>query len=273
MREQPVEARISELLPRLYALQPIESFPEHVLPLVRALVGGNKADYTEVDLTSGNFYVLVDPVPPQLASLVEARRAYMHGHPLLHHFLTSLRPDARLTSDFLTRREYHRLDLYGEFFHHVDVEDQLTVALAAKPESTAAAVSIDRDKPSFTNRDRRTLDLLRPHLAAARANAQAFSRALAAPFHAHQPNRLDRLTSRQLDVLEGIAAGRTNDQIALELTISAGTVRKHVEHILQRLQATTRTAAAAILLTSRHPHATTRWTQTEPGLASTAADR
>jgi len=44
-----------------------------------------------------------------------------------------------------------------------------------------------------------------------------------------------RLTSREMEVLQLIAEGEANKQIAAELTISLKTVEKHREHLMQKL--------------------------------------
>jgi DNA-binding CsgD family transcriptional regulator/tetratricopeptide (TPR) repeat protein len=54
------------------------------------------------------------------------------------------------------------------------------------------------------------------------------------------------LTPRELTVLELIAGGRTNPQIAKELYLSPRTVDVHVRHILAKLHATNRVEAAGI---------------------------
>ena len=51
------------------------------------------------------------------------------------------------------------------------------------------------------------------------------------------------LTPRELDVLRLLAVGRTNKQIAQELTISLATVKTHVEHIIAKLRVSDRTQA------------------------------
>ena len=53
----------------------------------------------------------------------------------------------------------------------------------------------------------------------------------------------DELSTRELDVLSGIAAGRTNRAIGEELGISEGTVKAHVNKILTKLGAKDRTQA------------------------------
>jgi len=54
-----------------------------------------------------------------------------------------------------------------------------------------------------------------------------------------------RLTRRELDVLRYVAQGYTNRRVAEELSISVETVRSHVSNILAKLEAPSRTAAAA----------------------------
>jgi len=52
------------------------------------------------------------------------------------------------------------------------------------------------------------------------------------------------LTLREQEVLEQIVAGRTNSEIGASLFISEGTVKSHVNRILDKLQAHDRTQAA-----------------------------
>ena len=54
------------------------------------------------------------------------------------------------------------------------------------------------------------------------------------------------LTERQIDVLTLIANGATNVEVADELEISMETVKSHVRHILQALEAKSRAQAVAI---------------------------
>jgi DNA-binding NarL/FixJ family response regulator len=53
------------------------------------------------------------------------------------------------------------------------------------------------------------------------------------------------LTPRELEVLTGIRGGSTNQAIAALLGVSLSTVKRHVEHILLKLEAKNRAEAAA----------------------------
>jgi len=55
----------------------------------------------------------------------------------------------------------------------------------------------------------------------------------------------DPLTRREWDVLRGLAAGKTNAQIAATLFVAEGTVKTHVKHVLRKLGAANRTEAVA----------------------------
>jgi DNA-binding NarL/FixJ family response regulator len=58
----------------------------------------------------------------------------------------------------------------------------------------------------------------------------------------------DALTAREIEVLRGVAAGKSNKLIAAELDISEGTVKTHMKSILPKLDASDRTHAVMIAL-------------------------
>jgi DNA-binding NarL/FixJ family response regulator len=60
------------------------------------------------------------------------------------------------------------------------------------------------------------------------------------------PHR-ERLTARQLEILQLIAAGQSTSEIAGQLCLSPETVRWHVKSILRKLRAKNRAEAAAVL--------------------------
>lgn len=61
----------------------------------------------------------------------------------------------------------------------------------------------------------------------------------------------DSLSPRELEVLTLLTRGRSNDEIASELTLSKHTVRRHVSNILTKLDVPSRTAAAVYALAHR----------------------
>jgi ATP/maltotriose-dependent transcriptional regulator MalT len=90
--------------------------------------------------------------------------------------------------------------------------------------------------PAFTERDRQVAALARPHLNELWHDAERLRRG---PLP---------LSSREWEVLELAAAGRSYSEIAAQLFVSLGTVRKHMEHVRERLGVHSVLAAAAIAL-------------------------
>ena len=58
------------------------------------------------------------------------------------------------------------------------------------------------------------------------------------------PSLIEPLSQRELEVLQLLAQGKTNKDIASELYVATDTIKKHVTHILDKLGATNRTQAA-----------------------------
>jgi DNA-binding NarL/FixJ family response regulator len=58
-------------------------------------------------------------------------------------------------------------------------------------------------------------------------------------------SRLDRLTSREREVLIAVAAGSSNNEIAEDLFVGAATVKTHVSSVLTKLGLTNRAQAVA----------------------------
>lgn len=90
-------------------------------------------------------------------------------------------------------------------------------------------------------------DTAQAHLDAAasvfeRLGAVTDLEALSTPAEAARPGALSK---RELEVLALVAAGRTNREIAAELSISEHTVARHMSNIFNKLDVTSRTAASA----------------------------
>jgi len=93
----------------------------------------------------------------------------------------------------------------------------------------------------FGERERSIMRLLQPHLEAL-YRAATFRRRLGVAGDAAQ-----LLTARENQVMKQVAIGLTNAEIARVLMIEASTVRKHLEHVFEKLGVGSRTAAVAKL--------------------------
>lgn len=89
-----------------------------------------------------------------------------------------------------------------------------------------------------------------PHELAAAVRAAAAGESALAPVIASR--LLDRmraprvsLSSREIEVLELVAAGRSNSEVAEQLFVSETTVKSHLAHIFSKLDVSSRTAAVS----------------------------
>jgi len=140
-------------------------------------------------------------------------------------------------SDFFSVRQWRDTAMYDQFPVEDRFDHEIMVCLPVGPAHTRTLrlLFFREAGRDFSDRDRAVLTLLRPHLHAAYLAARQ-SRAGLTP-----------LTTRQREIMQYVAAGHTNYQIARRLHLSEGTVRKHLENAFTRLQATNRAGAIAAM--------------------------
>lgn len=69
---------------------------------------------------------------------------------------------------------------------------------------------------------------------------------------AHSANPFETLTERELDVLQEVARGLSNKEIAAALHISEETVKVHIRNFLRKLDVRSRVAATVLWLENKH---------------------
>ncbi len=114
-----------------------------------------------------------------------------------------------------------------------EVTDELVVPVPAPPGEVRRLLFLRSSGTPFEARDSRVLELLRPHLHEVWEDAER-RRAGVLP-----------LSPREWEVLALAGAGSSTVEIADALWISVGTVRKHMEHIREKLGVHSLAAAAA----------------------------
>jgi DNA-binding NarL/FixJ family response regulator len=80
------------------------------------------------------------------------------------------------------------------------------------------------------------------------ANGEAYVDPALMPAFLSGKEQADMLTAREREILQLLANGMSNADVASKLFISQETVKSHVRHILAKLEADTRTHAVAIAL-------------------------
>lgn len=106
--------------------------------------------------------------------------------------------------------------------------------------------ALDAGVRGFVLKDRPMADLVRAVVLA--ASGQIYVDPVLAPslLRGSAPRPAPGLSPRERDILRLLAAGKSNDQIAATLSISADTVRTYIRRAMKKLGADTRTQAVAI---------------------------
>jgi len=163
---------------------------------------------------------------------------YWHCEPCSYPDRTGdLRTVVRI-ADFYSARQWHSTGMYTDLYRPKGFEHELMLTLPSGPArstpgpGTTLRLYLFRGRGSdFSEADRALLTLLRPHLHQAYADAE------------RRRHPVPELTPRQWQLIDLLAAGRTNAQIARRLGISEATVRTHLENIYRRLGVSSRSAA------------------------------
>lgn len=174
--------------------------------------------------------------------------------------------EALCISDFLSLGEWRRRALYQEARPMMRIEDDLGRDCEWMPGRTFS-VCVIRDRRNFSAEDRVLLDLLAEHIptllhliiegqggrecwlerasrAASESAEPVSSRLVRRPV---QTRKEPRLSDRERQVLSWLVEGKTNQEIALILGISRGTVKRHLENIYEKLGVENRLAAVAAI--------------------------
>jgi DNA-binding CsgD family transcriptional regulator len=253
--------QLNDLLVELYSTHDLVSLVRKSIGLIRRFVPGDMTIYALTDPRCPEVAGIFEPAHHELPGYTPQYMAFNNKHPIMLHFYRTRDFAAIRFEDAIGRRELENLDLYNEFFKPLKIHDMLAI-VHHDEQGREIAIATSRDR-RFSERDRRRLEALRPHISRAFSNAgllaqlgrQPFSPALLLrePAGSMRITRIARnkatahlptLTSREIEILRWISDGKTNPEIAITLGISPRTVQKHVEHLFVKLNVSSRTGAA-----------------------------
>jgi len=213
-----------------------------------SLIPADLISYRDIDSTgasAGRFSC--EPVTnPALVRTFDRLR---HQHPMIADFVCNgdLRP--RRLSDFLSLAQLWALELGHEVFRPLRIDRQIAFMVASGGQ--LAAVALSRSVTDFSDRELAIAELLQSQLPAAFDHARLRARSEDQP-------ALAGLTDREHEVLELLAGGRSNREIARLLFLSPRTVDKHVENLFAKMNIRSRTEAAAVYYRSLGSDASSR---------------
>lgn len=223
--------------------------PLLTLDAVRELIGADLASYEHIRITPGagagwnrseSFVYIQSQSAPWFTEppgCSDPAVDFATGYP--PEFLAGNAPTALVLSEFLSHRQLVRTPMYQEFYKPLGVVDEVILWLPA-PQGEARCVSMNRTGSVFDGRSRDLMTLLRPHLTLI-IERNELRKSLG-----EQPDTTG-LTPREAEVLEWVARGKQNKEIAALLQTSPHTIRTQLQVIYEKLGVHTRTAAAAKL--------------------------
>ena len=166
-----------------------------------------------------------------LASLIDE-------HPIVMH--RRAHPDAELVqrlSDCISERAFRSSRVYRELFQPIGARYQMVIPTAVNETVTAwRCWIINRSAQDFTEADLVTARTLQPVLALLDTIYSSSSTRGASSSQGEGTSTRAHLTTRELDILTLIGDGLSAHQIARLTRISVRTVRKHLEHIYEKLE-------------------------------------
>ncbi|MEW5990515.1 MAG: LuxR C-terminal-related transcriptional regulator [Chloroflexota bacterium] len=244
---RPDYEAVWEFLREVDDLAPEEPYPAAMLARLRSLVASDQAAYQELDI-AGRRFVGLTPAEPDDGDEDDEELYWTVGPcPITDYRVRTGDLSALRMSDVIGRARYHESPFYREYLKPVSYDHVLDLGLAAdRQRYRSIALIRGDDAADFSERDRAVLELLRPHLRAREARAELQRRVVDTSWAAEgDTDGADAaLTAREREILRLVREGKTNTEIAGELWVSPGTVKKHLEHVYEKLGVASRAAAA-----------------------------
>lgn len=261
--------RVLELAEQVLDVQDFWAVEQVLLPRLVALLDSDMAVYHHVDLDPDGIEE-VDVFWPRtlFGPLMEAYSGVMRQHPFVPAFAMCPPATPMQITDFLSQRQWRASAVYHESHGPLGAHQQMTQVLASRG-ARLRAVTVARVSPAYTDRERAVLSALCRHLRAAVHRAYAGSvgytaqrlvptvgpvllgrrdHVLDAPAAVRtRAGRPQVCTSREDEVMQLVARGHTNAQVARLLGIAPATVAKHLEHVYAKLDVDNRVAALRVL--------------------------
>lgn len=217
------------------------------------LVGSELTTLSVCDLDQGHRSVVSDQPGAISVREIEVFDRYFHAHPLVCAHGRNPAAVTKRISDCVPQEDFRASPLYNEYYRAIRVDHVTAVPIYVDHRFLVSFV-LNRAQAAFTDRERDLLEIARPHLANLYRLGVAADRVREVPADVPFNVAAVPLTAREREVLDWVAAGKTNRDIAAILGASPRTVEKHLERIYEKLGVETRTAAAMRAIKLFRPH-------------------
>ena len=167
---------LSESIRLLYQCSDLETFPRYVFAAVTPLVRCDNFAYNEFGRDGALRVVHCEPGLPAAAIqfLLEIGPEFSQEHPTVSHVTRTGSPEPFKITDFTSQRQWRQTRLYQDFYKPLECEYQM--AFASPLADGQVALAFNCARRDYNDDDRQLLELLRPHLMQAHANACVVTR-------------------------------------------------------------------------------------------------
>jgi DNA-binding CsgD family transcriptional regulator len=238
-----------ELRRALDALQAIgagctgpDDFARRGVKCLPDLIGADLTTLSTCDCDSGHRAVVSDQPGAISRREIDVFDHYFHVHPLVRDHGRNPAAVTKRIDDVQPDGAFRRTPLFNEYYRRIGIDHVMAVPLHVDRRFLVSFV-LNRSGTAFSERDRDLAEVIRPHLANLYRLGVARERTRNLPADAPFDRAAAPLTPREREVLDWVAAGKTNRDIAAILGASPRTVEKHLERIYEKLGVETRTAA------------------------------
>jgi DNA-binding CsgD family transcriptional regulator len=231
-------ARLLDFVGGLLEPRNVRDFGESIVRLTSDLLPGAIVAFDQIEL-AGPFYGLDHNVPLDPADQVKMHARLMEVYqqnPIYNYIQRGGTGPVVDLADLAPRSELMRTDFYQDIFRPYGIEHQVSVLLSRPGWINTLTINSER---AISARTKTMLALASNHLRVAHRlvwNAERASTEVADSVSLN-------LTPREIDVMNWLSRGKRNAEIATILACSRRTIDKHVENILRKTGAETRTAA------------------------------
>jgi DNA-binding CsgD family transcriptional regulator len=225
-------------------------FAQRGVAALPRLVGSELTTLSVCDLDTGRRRVVSDAPGAISAREIAAFDRHFFAHPLVREHGRNPAAVTKRISDLVPADDFRCTPLYDEYYRVIGIQHVTAVPVYVDQRFLVSFV-LNRGAAAFSDRDRELLDIVRPHLANLYRLGVAIDRTRETPAGAWDTAPL---TPREREVLDWVAAGKTNRDIATILGASPRTVEKHLERIYEKLGVETRTAAVMRVVKRARPN-------------------
>jgi DNA-binding CsgD family transcriptional regulator len=208
-------------------------FARRGVTALAAVIGSELTTLSVCDLDSNHRSVVSDAPGAISARQIEVFDRHFHEHPLVRAHGRNPAAVTRRISDLVPKEAFLETPLYNDYYRPIGIGHTMALPIYVDRRLLVSFV-FNRASSAFGERELLLAETLRPHL----ANLYRL-------VGANTPANTASLTAREREVLEWVAAGKTNRDIAAILGARPRTIEKHLERIYEKLGVETRTAAAA----------------------------